>query len=295
MQDLNLSIDPLNSSELNNLKASNVLDKVSGFVKEPQFDYYVTSFTKDAENAMITFSVSIAYTNDESSFVVNTEKISLPYTVDESKPSSDPSKKPKPVNPTNPKQEIISPSNLSSSGGYFNSLNVDSYLSVVMYLDLKQDTKLPTLTDEQLTKTLQANQDMSQLTLKIADGSSEHSGKLILELSGKFNNQQISNTKITISDFTTSNNLSFQVADLSWNYDSYFDNSQPLADVTKANFSPKFDDNNEVNKSLINDAKFIFSGPENFSLSWQEMQNKYYLSKVKITRKGNNAEFDFLF
>ncbi len=179
---------------------------------------------------------------------------------------------------------------LDSLGGLTNNkLTTDSYKVIVDTLNLKPETILSSLTNDDLNKSLHKQQEYKDLSLVIVDGSSELTKTLKLKLTGTYNGKYYDGD-IKIIGFSSNEKYSndFKVSNINLNKDIWFDNDQPIygSDLLLTSEKDKILD-------LISDAYFTFNNNKTLyfndvknditEVTWKIDSNKTKIENINFT------------
>lgn len=119
---------------------------------------------------------------------------------------------------------------LNNSGGTIDGhVNVSAYKGVIDLFNLKYKTNLSTLTNQYFLDTLKKLPDYKNLNIKLKEGNDKE-GMLVLELSGKYKQEIISATDITINNFYAFNPSykMFSLSNVKINHHNWFNDLKPI-------------------------------------------------------------------
>ncbi len=163
---------------------------------------------------------------------------------------------PNPIPDPTPPKPVPVPPNISEfqKGGeiIYNStkkLSVNKYLSVVQKLDFREYTNIGDLTDSILNEKLTKDPSFSNLTLSILDDSSQTTGKLLLSLNGKYENLEIKNEEIIISNFPNYdffNSNAFVHNIIAWNNMNFIQDLKDETTIQNISIEEFFKYNNDI-------------------------------------------------
>lgn len=126
------------------------------------------------------------------------------------------------------KLEIVAPTNPTleefQKAGKKGNLDINSYADLIKNIEsINDSTIISELTNEILQTSLNGMENYKDLVLSIENKSSEAEGKLILNLNGMFENNQINNKKIIITGFRDISNYNI-LENFVINSDTYISN-----------------------------------------------------------------------
>ena len=130
------------------------------------------------------------------------------------------------------------------------NLNVDKYLSVIQKLNFKEYINISDLTNDILNERLTKDESFSGLKLSILNNSSQTAGELFLSLNGKYQDLEIKNEKITISNFPKYdffNSNAFIIDVFKINQMSFINDLRDNTNITNISIEDFFKYNNDLN------------------------------------------------
>lgn len=150
------------------------------------------------------------------------------------------------------------------SEGIINNLNISKFVPIISILELTNNTRLSSLTNEILNKKIKDNVEIQKnpiyknTTFEIQEGSSEINGILKLKINIPTINFRNNENLIEISGFKNINNEYLTLESIKIDSYKYFENLQKETNIS----------------------------------SWKTMEWKKYLSEIKVNTKDNQDSFN---
>ena len=291
----NLKGNPIKTkAEIEKLNQTNILENIEnwkpGLIEnhpDDKFIYDVLAFnnglnqTGDQQH-YLSFQIKVTYQTD--SQITNLIKIN--YQLQEDNPS-------KPDQPDLPLDQLLDP----AGGTLINTnLKTNKYLHLLEQLNLfKNDTYLPNINNDLLENALNQNQKLKNLKLTIDNQSNTLEGKLVLNLTGHFQNQIELNEQIIITGFQTyslTNAAQLQYYDFKINQKQWFDSKLPIDTTNDLVNQVKQISSNQWN-AVLDDFKVVqLNSQSNLITNKKQLKDQGFTFDISSNYDVNKKEID---
>lgn len=187
------------------------------------------------------------------------------------------------------------PNELDPAGGSIDEgrLSTSKYKNIINLLQLKHQTPLPSLSNDNINIPLKAIDEFKNLTLKISSKTTTKNSILYLTLNGQYKNQTINNEEIKIEGFLNFNQISNQIEikNIYLNNDNWFNDLKPIFTTINKNEINNITSEQWKNTYLNN---FVFSWNEN-NLNINKDTLIYLGLNFDIRGQNNNGKIKFNF